>query len=314
MDDRFTTVFLTENLRHELKRLLHPGSVLVFIVIALVLSGCGRNRYNETDIIARVDNLVLTHDDVDEALTEMALPPDDESLRSEYVNHWVDHQLLVYDAHRKHLDRDPEIIRRLERLHEELLIESLYNHVIEISEPTEQELVEYWQEHTGEFTRPTEEIRVIILTVPTRNLGWQVRNSMDRSISGNDLLGLYDNLQIDTTNWIRRSMLPDAVARGLRNLRTGDATLPIQIGDEWIVSRLIDRESAGSTRSFEEVVDEIRLCLIAEKRFHNRLEYLAGLRREARRNGLVSLSLSNDFEEIAAPDSMMLDTIPEEGL
>ncbi|MBD3167036.1 hypothetical protein GF324_10585 [bacterium] len=269
----------------------------------LTLTGCETGRRNQGEIVATVGDAELYEGQLRANLEEMGLDPDDDRLKGDYIDRWVDRRLLIQEARRRKLHRAPELEASIEKIREEMLIQSLYDDAYVSSEPTEEELLEYWTEHTGEFTRPTGEVKVIMVYAPSRQVAWRVRFGFDKATPGEELIEQYGDLAFDSTGWIRGSNLPRQVENELRKLRPGDPTQPFKYKDNWMVVKLVDRASAGSTRPLEEVRDEVRVRIRAKKRIRARIALLSDLRREARRNGLVTIPGN------PAADTLQADTL-----
>lgn len=263
---------------------------LTVLLFSASVPGCFDSESLSDAEVARVESKVLSVLDVDKALEERGEDPADLQLRAVYINYWIDRELLLSEAKKRKIDSRREIEEYINNLREEIYINQLYKDVIEEHVPEEKDLVEYWQSHQGEFTRAGNEVKLIIIEAPTRSNGWSVRNGLDKSRTGEDLMGTYPNLVIDTTGWVPRDWLPDAIKKNLKNLRPNDPSLPFPMNDRWFVVKLVAKATAGEIRSLEEVRDEISKRLAAE--FHSRAEisYLSNLRREARRNGRVKLN------------------------
>ncbi len=283
-------------------------------ILALLLAIGGCASPDRRAVIAEVGDQKLTEYEVSKALEEMHLDPVDVALRVQYVNRWVDRRILLNEAKRRGYHRNKEIKKRLEAIREEMMINKLLDEAIQIDSPDETEIVAYWRDHTGEFTRPADEVKLIIVFTPDRNIAWGVRNGMDQSMSPEELMAEYEGISFDTTGYLRKDRLPRNMQRSLNRLRTNDPSLPFQVHDQWMIVKLVERASAGNTRSVEEVSDEIRLRLTAEEKNRSELRFLADLRRDARRKGLVRLSIPFDTLEVSAEAEEMAEEIVSDSI
>ncbi len=277
-------MFLTK----EIKGVLAAGAFL--ILAAALLAGCDLARRVPDNAIAVVGKKAITPAHVTRMVEEMGLDSDDPQLRAQVVNQWVDHQILLHEARRRGLYHDKEISRRVEQLREELIINKLYDVAIHVDQPSDEQVVAYWQDHTGEFTRVTDEVQLIIAYSPSRSTAWSVRNGIDQSRSDEELMDGFKDLDFDTTGYISVERLPRQVTRAIDPLRSGQASLPFLLEGRWLVVKLLGRESAGKTRPLDEMMPIIRAQLYAEERARNQISYIEGLRREARRHGIVRIN------------------------
>jgi peptidyl-prolyl cis-trans isomerase C len=265
--------------------------IQLFALLAIVVvSGCGLTKRIPDDAIAVVGDEAITPADVTAMLEDMSLDPNDRQLRAQMVNQWVDREILIQEARRRGLHRDKEIQERINDLREEMMINRLYEDAIRVPLPTDEEVVAYWQDHTGEFTRVTDEVQLIIAYAPSRNTAWAIRNGLDQSRSDTELMVSYSEISFDTTNFVSVERLPRQVNRAIDPLRSGQASLPFQLEGRWLVVRLLARERAGKTRPLDEMMPIIRAQLHAEERARARMSFISGLRRESRRHGRVQIN------------------------
>lgn len=279
---------------------------LLALLAVLLAAGCGLTKRVPDDAIAVVGKEAITQADVTSMIEGMDLDPGDPQLRAQVINQWVDRQILLHEARRRGLFRDKKIKDRIEELRQELIINQLYDDAIRVDPPTDEEVVAYWQDHTGEFTRVTDEVQMIICYTPSRNTAWAVRNGLDQSRSDVELRASYKDVDFDTTGFISVDRLPRSVSRAIDPLRTGQASLPFQLESRWLVVKLLARERAGRTRPLDEMMPVIRAQLHAEERARQRLQFISGLRREARRRGTVRIISPStlEIEHQAVPGEM----------
>lgn len=265
------------------------GAFSAMLIMAFA-TGCGLTRRVPEDAIAVVGKKAITPDAVSRSIEAMDLDPNDPQLRAQVVNRWVDHQILLHEARRRGLYRNKEISRRVEELREELIINKLYEDAIRVEQPSDEQVVAYWQDHTGEFTRVTDEVQLIIAYSPSRSTAWSVRNGLDQSRTDEELMSNFRDIDFDTTGYISVERLPKQVTRAIDPLRSGQASLPFLLEGRWLIVKLLGRESAGKTRPLDEMMPIIRAQLYAEERARNQISYIEGLRREARRHGIVRIN------------------------
>ncbi len=285
------------------------------ILLLTAFSGCQKSKKLGNEI-ARVGDNALYNGEIEAALTEMGLDPANQQFRSKYINQWVDHNLLLHEAHRRGLDRDESVTEQLKTIKEQLIINRLFENAVNRTESDEAAVIKYWRDHTGEFTRPTDEVKIILVTAGNKNIAWGVRNSMDMARTATEIVGTYASVKLDTLGWIPEEQLPRSIRRNLRNLRAGDPSLPFQMGSEWKVVKLVERAKSGSTREVDEVDHIIRARLTAEKIEHGEIEFITKLRQEARREGIVQLSIPDDlyvtsYQETSSTDSDSLEIEPD---
>ena len=272
---------------------IYWGAVL--LLLSLSSTGCIFERKPPEEAIAVVGKDYLTPQDVTNTLEEMDLDAEDPMLRAQVVNRWVDRRIMMHEAKRLGFHKDEQIARRLDELKTEMVINKLIEEELKVDEPTDEDVVTYWQNHTGEFTRVTDEVKLIISYTPTRNQAWGIRNGMDRSATDKELAGLYPDVRIDTTSAISIERLPKRLVRAIEPLRSGQASLPFELEGQWLVVKLVERISNGRPRPLDEMMPSIRARMIAEERAKRQVAYIAALRREARRRGIVDVRVPGEI-------------------
>lgn len=278
------------------KRQLIKTSLLMWVACAtLFFSGCLFDRKPPEDAIAVVGKDFLTPEDITHTLEEMDLDAEDPMLRAQVVNRWVDRRIMMHEAKRLGFHKDEKIARRLDELKTEMVINKLIEEESRVDDPTDEEVVAYWQNHTGEFTRVTDEVKLIISYAPTRNQAWGIRNGLDRSASGKELRDLYPDVRIDTTGAVSIERLPKDLVRAIEPLRSGQASLPFELEGQWLVVRLVEKISNGRPRPLDGMMPSIRARMIAEERAKRQVAYIAALRREARRRGIVNVRVPGEI-------------------
>jgi peptidyl-prolyl cis-trans isomerase C len=143
-----------------------PSRKLVAAIISLcVLVACrgsGEKEGSADPVVARVGDGALTASEVQARLEEQ--PPLVRSRytslasKKEFLDGLVRFELLVQEARRQGLEKDPEVQATLEKLLVQRLIQK--HAATAAAQPlTEEELRKYYQEHLAEFVRP-EKVRI----------------------------------------------------------------------------------------------------------------------------------------------------------
>lgn len=109
----------------------------VFTGVLLCLSGCGQQSADATSEKPAlvINGLHLTPSELRQELETSSLTPHsvadpevDENAEPEWISRIIEREVLVQEAQRLGLDRQPEFLRTIERFWKEALIKSLLNH------------------------------------------------------------------------------------------------------------------------------------------------------------------------------------------
>ncbi len=125
-------------------------------VVAVALAGCGRGgdatpARDDTDAVARVGNTVLTEADL--AGTLPAVHSGQDAARRQAVDAWVRSELLVQEARREGLDREPGVRRRLADAERATLETAALERLFETASatPSPDDVAGYYAAHRAEL-------------------------------------------------------------------------------------------------------------------------------------------------------------------
>lgn len=91
------------------------------VILACVL-GC-QPRESQQPVVARVGNYVITKDEFDEAYRNSAYGHEHNIFyRSEFLKNMITQKLILLDAERRGLDRDPQFLKMLESFWQQSLL------------------------------------------------------------------------------------------------------------------------------------------------------------------------------------------------
>jgi hypothetical protein len=95
--------------------------VIGTIILALIL-GC-QSRESQKAVVARVGNYVITQDEFEEAYKNSAYGRQHNMLyRSEFLKNMITQKLILLDAERRGLDRDPQFLKMVENFWQQSLL------------------------------------------------------------------------------------------------------------------------------------------------------------------------------------------------
>jgi hypothetical protein len=119
--------------------------------------------YNDEHVIARVGNQVLTIQDAMGSIPEGVLQQDTLKAIAQYQNHWIEQKILESEAQRLGIDRNPEVIRKIERLKSQILTQSVTEAVMSMHrdelEVSREEAQNYFQQNRERFRLDERHVR-----------------------------------------------------------------------------------------------------------------------------------------------------------
>jgi len=318
-----------------MKSLLHSVSFLACAAAFLV--GCqptplpkSASATPAADVVATVDEQVIRVDDLNAAMAKR-LPAlsggrGAEALRQQVLDELIREKALLLQARRAGLDRDPELLRRWDRMVVAKYEATHKPDAEKLPPPSTAEVDQYFREHSAEYHRP-ERIRVALIQIngslkatdtkraelraraenilalaqkPDANFSELARlNSEDRATRYSGGSGGWMERGQASATWPR-----ELVEAAFALESPGVLSSLVQAGGNFYVLKLLDREPAG-TRSLEEVRGRIvhqlkeRHRVAAEDRFY--AEQRTGLTIEVNQAALQTVPLSTPAALAKAP-------------
>ncbi|WP_412067982.1 peptidyl-prolyl cis-trans isomerase [Rubrivirga sp. IMCC43871] len=279
-------------------------SVLAVALVAAVAVGCGDRSAapapGEGPVVARIGDATLTTGDLGDAIAG-ATGPDSVRAVELAAAQWTRRELLVQEARRQGLDRDPVVRRRVAEAERAALeaaaIEALF--VSASAEPSEAELDAYYQAHREALAlrEPYVRLRHLRLADPTRvdEAQASVARAVTSSVPDSLFALAAREYALDPVRAAafaaeyvpegRLRALDETLGDRVSAMPPGPAVAVVQTGGAIHLVQVVDREPAGTIPPFRLIRAELaeRLAVQARRDAHSRL--IQRLRSEARARG-----------------------------
>jgi peptidyl-prolyl cis-trans isomerase C len=263
--------------------------LLIFSAWLLSISGCqSSNKEKQENILAKVDGEELTESGLK---AELSLAYGDSILpqaKLEYLNRWIDNQLLYEEAKRRGLDKLPEVQIRAEQAAKDITVLSLLNDQIAKNiQISEDEARRFYDQNKDLFKREQDEVRASHILFSSQA---QADSASARLKKGEDFKFLARELSLDSLTrnnsgdigYFSLSNTDPTVARIAAGLKTGMVSSPFRTGMGYHILKLTDRKPKGSIREFEEVKSILINQLLQEKRSQAISSLLEELKKKAK--------------------------------
>lgn len=229
------------------------------LVLGVALLGC--SRVSPEDTVASVGTRVLTRAMVAQraGVPFDSLSPD---AKWELAHGWVEQTLLLLEAQRRGLQKDPEIKRKLDELRFELLRSRLLRDLHGREVPADSAIERYYEVHRSEFVRAQDEYEIELYWAPDQVTAELFRRAALKDIDLAEMA--HPNVTMEGIWRASAADLdPDEVAE-LATLKPGQFGDTRRADEGYRLFRLRDRLPAGQLIPFEEVRHEIRERLMLE--------------------------------------------------
>lgn len=253
---------------------------------AALLAGCSSNT-TEDGVVARVEEAVLTTADLDNLLPAELGVGQGTAEKAQFVERWIEEQLLYQEALSRKLDQQPRTQQLLEQARRDLLVAALLSAEFEgqdtqVSEATIQQ---YYAENREEFRRDKPEIRALHILLATEGDAVAKRQALRNGASFEELARLHS---LDQETKGRGGDLGYFSAddnptlwEACRGLPFKTLSEPIQTQFGYHLVQVLDRQEAGTIKELDQVRPQIVDALVRQD-YQQRLAELIGKLKSSR--------------------------------
>jgi len=234
--------------------------VLFFLTkfVVLIFVGC-QSRVSENQIVARAGDSVLDREAMHQRMTWEGMRPEQES---EFVDRWVNRELLFQEAKRLGLDKALELRWELELVEKEYLIQKLLERTFAKGvQVTDAEIAAYYEKNKELFRVDEDEIRALhILTKARREAdiaSQEIRAGKPfEKVAEERSVGIFRGMGGDMGFFNRGDVIPE-VARLAFRLSEGRVSNIFQSNHGYHILKVLKKRKRGDIKELSEVRDEI---------------------------------------------------------
>lgn len=235
------------------------------IIIGLIsgfVSGCLSAKKENQRVIVAVGDGSLTIEQLNSAIPTSIQPNVSQEQINNYLQQWIEMELVYRDALRSGMDRENEFINEFENAKREILVRMYLDRKLsEIETVTETEALDYYNENKDSYMLPDDEIRALHILVSTsaeaNNVYRRIRNGEDfETVAREVSKDFSENKRIDLGYFRKDDVVPEIAPR-VFSYRVGSLTRPLPSEFGFHIFKIIDRKRKGTYRKFEEVRDQI---------------------------------------------------------
>lgn len=258
---------------------------------------CSSKTVEESKYVAQVGNEVLTVEDLKNRIPESMREAITIDQVNSMIEHWINLQLVYQQAHRigLHNTLSNELQQELKQFEMQYLANKLMEREITRKiQVSEAETQAYYEKNKAQFIRTAAEIRIIHFLTSSAEVSSRVQSALN---SGKPLEQLVLQYKSQTNIWPNGDLgyfpevsLPPEIGRMVARLRKDETSRDIKTEMGFHFIKVLDRQPAGSTKSIEEVRDQIAETLKAEKRNEAYTAFLAKLRSKAEAEKLFQIN------------------------
>lgn len=251
--------------------------IIIFFAIVFTQYGCSKEE-KPAKQIAKINKSVLTEDDVKFALSEER---NKGIYREEYINNWIQTEILFQEASDKGLINDNEFKSLLERTKKELASALLIRKIVEENkiEPTDDEIKQYYEINKENFKLIEDTYRINEIEFNDFNKAVEFRNSLldtewDRALnqyrSDLSIIGLHPKKIL-----LKYQIQPTTLLRVITTLSVGEVSTVLETEPgKFTVVQLLEKLNKDLIPPLDMVKVEVQERLSIEKRSKYIKEYI----------------------------------------
>lgn len=259
------------------KRNLQKQIQILFLFASLPLLGeC--NRSADTPAIAHVGRAVLTTEMIDQAIGQHLLGVDSTKLKRDFINRWIEQELLYQAAINGGFYETDRIRKELQRIQRQLVIENYLERAIEPRLAcTEQEIQEFYHKNIDDFIAEETTYSVQDIVVKTSKEAQIVDSQLKKGIAFEEIKS--ENLEISVgflsfiNTPIAEGQIPSPFREVIKKLNNGETSKQISYEKEYHFIKLLDKVGKGKALPLNLVRQQVveRLHVQKSKEEYNQL-------------------------------------------
>jgi peptidyl-prolyl cis-trans isomerase C len=239
-----------------------------FTFSLLVIGGMGcRSRTESAQIAAKVGNAVLTREEVQKRMSLQGLNPDRES---EFIENWINEELLVQEARRLGIEKKDELKWEMDKIEKQYiinqLIEKTYAEKIHI---TDADISDFYEKNKLLFQ--VEEDEVHLLHIMTKSQV-DAETALQEIRAGKPFELAARERSIDPfrekggdMGFVRRNDLIPELSRFAFSLAEGGLSPILKSTQGYHIIKVLKKHAKGEIRDLPEIRDEISQRLRVNK-------------------------------------------------
>ncbi|HPP06050.1 MAG TPA: peptidylprolyl isomerase [Syntrophorhabdaceae bacterium] len=264
-------------------------NIVVFVLISFVLFGCGKT--DNSKVLATIDGEKITinefNKELDKIPINMKMMVATQSGKKNYLEKIIMKKLLLREAKKEDIEKNPEFQERLKDIKEQLVIEFLLKKKINVdAQITEDDLKQYYEKNKEAFKRDRE-INTRHILVNTEDEARQIKEKISK---GEDFAELAKKYSIDPSAKAnggeigfhpKGTLLPEYEAAAFKLNKVGQISDIVKTKFGYHIIKL-EGIRPPSYMPYEEVKDYIKQKIAQEKQTQALEKYITNLKSTAK--------------------------------
>jgi hypothetical protein len=296
---------------------------LLLLLISVTFISCKNEVGSSEFIIAEVGDQVLTKEHARSEIPPHIFEDDSATAYLNFRDEWVQRQIILQEADRLNFSNRNEVQKRLRRLEEEFILQSVQDYIIsefeEGMEVSDQEARNYYQQNKDKFTLEERYVRYRHLIAKSNADAERAKRELMQAVEWETVAerySKYPDLKIrESERFWPISISGDDISminRYLRIIGPSEISPTYRSGNEFHFVQLLEERPAGDHPDLDWLIDQIKEWLILEKRKRAFNTYVKNLYLQAQANNEIKIfNVTNETNSVST-DTVSLNQITNE--
>ena len=239
------------------------------IVFSLTFISCSGNK-SDTPPVAHVDDAMLTLDMIENVLSSDNSNNVGFDEKKDYVERWVERELLYSEAEKRGLGNDQFIRDELLNLKKDLIVDRLID--IEVDgklDVSEEEVMAFYKDNSPEFQFFEKEYKYEEIKVQAKRYVGIIENSLKAKKTFTEISREVKQVsfvhRVADNGFTKESSVPGNILKALSKLKIGEWK-SVRLPDGYHFIYLIDKRNKGDVKELSLIKNDIIVRILARKR------------------------------------------------
>ncbi|MFC1887493.1 peptidyl-prolyl cis-trans isomerase [Candidatus Cloacimonadota bacterium] len=260
---------------------------LAVLFVIFILTSCSKE---EVEVVATVNNEVLTMDEFKAFFSEQEWTELDYGLKREYVNEWIKLTLLSQEADISGLSEEAAVQERIKSAAKNVKANVLLAQKIAEIEITEDDLFNYYKLHKSKYQDTKKEYKIQRIFLKNKETLDIVMDVLQQGEPFTDVVKLYSEEQLGAsggyTGFVGKENIEISIWNKLQTLKKWHYT-SAQVADGYFIFRYYDTQEVVHNKDFTDVEEDIYQIVLEQKKQQVYEQVIEDLKR----NADISISL-----------------------
>lgn len=298
--------------------------LLLFLSIGFIMASCRTDVGSSEEVLAQVGNEVLTKEHARSEIPPDIFRDDSSTAYIKFRDDWVRRQIILQEADRLNFSNRQDVQRRLHRLQEEFILQSVQDYIIsefeDGMEVSDQEARNYYQQNKDKFTLEERYVRYRHVIAESNADAERAKRELMQAVEWETVAerySKYPDLKIRESE----RFWPISIAGGdisllnryLRIIGPSEISPTYRSGNEFHFVQLIEERPAGDHPDLDWLIDQIKEWLTLEKRKRAFNTYVKNLYLQAQANNEITIyNVTNESNSVSSDTLTLNQTTNEE--